>query len=231
MKLKIFILTLMLMLLICSNVFAIEKLPTDVMSAFQASVKSFQNQMLEERDMTHHLTDAEIYQMKDTGYKIYRLDPNKVLEKENIDLYDALYTNDKWYIPVSDRLGYEIAKVNGVYKLVHSGVYDEKDAIPYETLEKMAIEKELKDLVYVDEPALHIHGLIGKTAKGSQFLSFNQNDDLKLQKHEINDGKDLINEIRVKVNEAKMKRNQGFGIPILFLLLSCCIVIISVAFS
>lgn len=236
MRTKIFVLTLMFMFLLSTNVFAMEKLPVDVLKSFQSSVKSFQNQMSEEKDKTHYLTDGDIYAMKDTGYKVYRLDSRKVLNEANIDLYDALITNDTWYIPVTDRVRYVVDYVDGVHKLVGYGVYDEKDAIPYETLEKTAIEKGLKDFVYVDEPALHINGFIGKTAKGSQLLSFHKDDDLKLQRNEIKDGKELINEIKIKVNKAKMNGSQGFGgsggfnsnsnqAQILFFLLSICIVI------
>ncbi|AFQ44927.1 hypothetical protein [Desulfosporosinus meridiei] len=236
MRTKVLFLTLILMFLQSANVLAAEKLPSDVLNAFQADIKSFQYQMLEERDKTHHLTDGDIYKTKDAGYKVYRLDAKKVLNEANIDLYDALTNTDKWYIPVTDQVRYIVDKVDGDYKLVGYGVYDEKDAIPYETLEKAAIEKGLNDLVYVDEPALHINGFIGKTAKGSQLLSFNKSDDLKLQKNEIKDGKELIKEIKIKVNDAKTNGNQGFGgaggfnadsnkAPILFLLLSCCIAI------
>lgn len=211
MRIKASVLTIMFMFLLGPNVFAMEKLPADVLNAFQSSVNSFQNKMSEEKDKTHHLTNAEIYQMKDVGYRIYRLDQKKVLKEEDIDLYDAVYTNDTWYIPVSDRVRYEVNKVDGVYKLVGYGVYDENNTIPYETFEKTAIEKGLKDFVYIDEPALHINGFIGKTAKGSQFLSFNKNDNFKLQKNEIKDGKELIDEIKIKVNEAKMNGNQRYG--------------------
>jgi len=236
MKTKIFLLTLMFMFLLSTNVFAVEKLPADVLDAFRSDVKSFQNQMLEERDQTHNLTDVDIYEIKDAGYKVYRLDAKKVLNEANTDLYDALISTDKWYIPVTERVRYVVDKVDGVYKLVGYGVYDEKNAIPYETLEKKAMEIGLKDLVYIDEPALHINGFIGKTAKGSQLLSFNKNDDLKLQKNEIKDGRELIDEIKIKVNEAKMNGNQGYGgsggfnsnnnqVQILFFLLSICTVI------
>lgn len=211
MRYKIITLTLMILFFISTNVFAMEKLPEDISKAFQSDVKIFQQQMLEESDKTHHLDEADIYQTRNEGYLVYKLDPNKILNEKNIDLYDALITNGKWYIPVSDRVRYVVDKVDGVYKLVGYGMYDDNNAIPYEALEKEALEKGLKDLLYVDEPALHINGFIGKTSEGSKFLSFSKNDDFNLQKNEIKDGKELINVIKMKVKEAKTNGNKGFG--------------------
>ena len=208
MKTRIFALTVMFIFLVNINVFAMEKLPPDVLNAFQDNVDSFQNQMMGEKDATHHLPEEEIYQMRDTGYRVYKIDIKKALNEENIDLYDALISTDNWHIPVSDRITYFINKVGGEYKLVGLGVTEEKDAISYGNLEIISKEKGLNDIVYLYEPGLHIYGFIGKTTEGSQLLSFNNNDELMLQKAELINGKELINEIKLKANEAK---TIGFG--------------------
>lgn len=233
MRNKIVALTLLALFVFSTNVYAMEKLPAEVLSSFQDDVGIFQNQMTEESDKTHHLTKDEIYQLGNKGYKVYRLDPNKILNHDNIDLYDVLISDDIWYIPVSDRIRYEVDKVDGSYKLVGYGVFDEDNAVSYEALEKIAIDNGLQDFVYVHEPALHVNGFVGKTSEGSKLLSFGDNKDLNLQKYGIKNGTELISSIRNKVEEAKNIGNMGYGGSgglnnntnqlIIFLVLALCI--------
>lgn len=206
MKGKISILTLLFIFVFTSNTLAIESLPDDVLSAFKSDVKSFQNQMMEESDVSHHLTESEVMKVSDKGYRVYRINPHKIQNAQSVDLYDALTESNTWYIPVSDRVRYVVEKVDGAYTLVGYGVYEENYAIDYNKLEQIASSNGLKDLKYIDEPALHLSGLIGKTSNGSQFLSFSDNDAYKLERNQLKDTKELMEEIKLKTDEST-----GFG--------------------
>ncbi len=206
MKGKISILTLILILVFSSNALAMEDLPDDVLNAFKANVKSFQNQMIEESDVSHHLTESEIMKVNDKGYRVHRINANMIQKAQNIDLYDALTESNTWHIPVSDRITYFVEKVDGAYKLIGSGVREEKYATDYDQLEHFASLHGLKELKYIDEPALHLNGLIGKTSNGSQFLSFSDNDAYKLERNQLKDTKELMEEIKLKTDEST-----GFG--------------------
>ncbi|AFM01629.1 hypothetical protein Desde_3341 [Desulfitobacterium dehalogenans ATCC 51507] len=208
MKAKISILALLFILIFSSPTLAMENLPDDVLNAFEFDVKSFQKQMIEESDVSHHLTASEAMKVSDKGYRVHRINVHKIRKAQTIDLYDALTESNTWHIPVSDRITYIVEKAGGAYKLIGSGVREEKYAIDYVRFEHIASLNGLKDLKYIDEPVLHLSGLIGKTSNGSQFLSFSDNDAYKLEKGQLKDTKELMDEIKLKANEAK---TFGFG--------------------